>query len=235
MPLPRANLSRFCTCGPEKCRVLSRLVAFSIASSIAGGKRYSATGYLYPSRCRVSDSLACQRKGGVWREPPRERNTRSGRGHGRNGTSFLESKKTEWTDGDQGKDTRTEDSRSFHWKAALEGPISDAERIKHARVRATPDGRDMTPDDIQAADLSKLSLEQRMKAAPLLLDIAPGTDAAMLNKRRWVACRLNLPLKDLNKALWAQGVRWRPELEKQPQRMRWVSRRKGKRRDATKG
>jgi hypothetical protein len=67
-------------------------------------------------------------------------------------------------------------------------PICNAEGINRARVRATPDGREMTPDDIQAADLSKLPLEQRTKIAPLLLDIAPGTDAAMLNKRRWAIC-----------------------------------------------
>lgn len=64
-------------------------------------------------------------------------------------------------------------------------------------------------DDLDA-DLTVLPLEQKLEIAPLLFEIAPGADAATVWKRKWIAYRLALPRKRVNRALWAAGCRWIP-------------------------
>jgi hypothetical protein len=76
---------------------------------------------------------------------------------------------------------------------------------------------EFTAEQIEAVDLSDLTAAQRVEIAGTLYGLAPGDDS--LAKRRWVADRLRVQLREVNRILWGTyGIRWSLRPRKKPAR-----------------
>jgi hypothetical protein len=74
---------------------------------------------------------------------------------------------------------------------------------------------EFTAEQIEQCDLSDFSADQRIQITPILYEIAPGTDS--LAKRRWVANRLRVPIREVNCILWnIHRIQWPPRQLKKP-------------------
>jgi hypothetical protein len=74
---------------------------------------------------------------------------------------------------------------------------------------------EFTAEQIEQCDLSDFSPDQRIQITPVLYAIAPGEDS--LAKRRWVANRLRVPIREVNTILWnIHRIQWPARQLKKP-------------------
>jgi hypothetical protein len=79
---------------------------------------------------------------------------------------------------------------------------------------------DLSPEAIERLDLAReLTPLEKVQFCGELYRIAPGANS--FEQRIWVAERLGLPLREINKILWAtHGIRWSLIPAREPKRRR---------------
>jgi hypothetical protein len=79
---------------------------------------------------------------------------------------------------------------------------------------------DLTPDAIDRLDLAReLTSLEKVQFCGELYKLAPGDTS--LAKRCWVADRLGMPLREVNRVLWSTcGIRWTKIQAREPRKRR---------------
>jgi hypothetical protein len=87
---------------------------------------------------------------------------------------------------------------------------------------------DLTPEELERLDLAReLTPLEKVQFCGELYKLAPGANS--LAKRCWVADRLGLPVREVNRILWSTcGIRWTKLVARDPRPRRQKLRDEGR-------